>query len=453
MAETDLDALGLLAGRRRTTIRFGTVDVASAFIDGKVNSVMNEGTDARLNLDFERSAFTPDYFAGLTMVVEHGGTSRPSFAGTVATVTLENSGASVHALGAISLSEGRFGTFVHRGLSTPELVYTLARAGGMREDQLHIAGLETLTRETFEIVTPVSGVTVREPTEYAGVHFIPPPIAVRILADLDARDGAYPDFEASAYALALVTAPRMLSAEDAGLGAIDFALAWLTTSLRYGHAVLPGGAALDFSRKDSLVRLLRHELVAVRGVQTGRFWLRRPGMLPEPHTIPLMPDGARLQPEPPRLTLQERLAFLALSRAAHEPDLLTRVLALFEAIEFYVSGTQVEHVFTSDELKQIRKGVPRSLKPEQKSRIGEFISNLNEPPLRRLLMKALDLDGVPYTAGEIAMLWDLRKLRNEVVHGRSKEMPKAEDVEYATSIVARMLVYRAARHRRDGDPN
>ncbi|MFE2922518.1 hypothetical protein [Streptomyces goshikiensis] len=445
----DLDAFGLLKAQRRWAIRFGPVDVSAAFTDGQVNAAINTGNDARVKLDLEHSAATPDYFAGLGVAVEQEGTVIPRFTGTVAAAEPNADGVSVKALGMLSLSETVLNTFTYRGFNGPELIYTLARSGGMREDQLRIEGLDALPRETFEVIVPVSGIIAEKPTGFAGVHFIPPGTASRILAGLDTSDRKYDGFDAQAYALALVTTTLALTAEERGIATIDFALAWLTTFLRYGHATLPSGETLHFSRKDSLARLTRQDWVAIRGLRTGRFWLRRPGLLPQPHSVPLTPDGRRFHADVPRLTLQERLAFLALARAANESDLLARVLALFEAIEFYASGTAVERVFAQVELDAIKASIPTTLKPEQKDRFNDFVANLNSPPLRRQLMKALDVDGVTYTPDEIKMLWQLRKLRNDVVHGKSKEMPKAEDVEYATSIVARMLVYRAARRRRE----
>lgn len=445
----DLDALGLLKAQGRRAIRFGPVDVSTAFISAQINAAINTGNVARVKLDLERSAATPDYFAGLGVAVEQEGKVIPRFTGTVASAEPDAGGVSVQALGMLSLSESIIDTFTHRGFKGPELIYTLARTGGMRDDQLRIEGIDALPRETFEVIVPVSGIIAEKSTGFAGVHFLPPETASRVLAGLDTADGKYTGFDAQAYALAHITTTHALTAEERGLETIDFALAWLTTFLRYGHATLPSGETLHFSRKDSLTRLTGKDWVAVRGLQTGRFWIRRPRFLPQPHSVPLVPDGRRFHADVPRLTLQERLAFLALARAANESDLLARVLALFEAIEFYASGTVVERAFEQEELDAIKASIPTALKPEQKNRVNDFIAKLNSPPLRRQLMKALDVDGVTYTQDEISMLWQLRKLRNDVVHGKSKEMPKAEDVEYATSIVARMLVYRAARRRRE----
>ena len=64
----------------------------------------------------------------------------------------------------------------------------------------------------------------------------------------------------------------------------------------------------------------------------------------------------------------------------------------------------------------------------------------------------MDADGVPIADGEIDLLWRLRDIRNKIVHGRKSELPAAEDVEYATSIVARMLMHRVALRSRATTP-
>jgi hypothetical protein len=146
----------------------------------------------------------------------------------------------------------------------------------------------------------------------------------------------------------------------------------------------------------------------------------------------------------PSLTLQDRLSLLAFARATRESDPLARVHALFEAIEFYTSGITVPKLFSKSERKALVSSLPASFSAEQQDRVEHLVSNLNKPPLRIQLMQALDDEAVPMTSGEVDLLWRLRELRNDVAHGRKSELPAAEDVEHATSIVARMLLYRAA---------
>jgi len=61
------------------------------------------------------------------------------------------------------------------------------------------------------------------------------------------------------------------------------------------------------------------------------------------------------------------------------------------------------------------------------------------------LRVALDEDQVPYEDAELSLLQRLRGVRNDLVHGRSRETPSAADLRYAKAIVNRMLVYRVSR--------
>jgi len=442
--EADLDALGLVAARRRISVSFGPIEVGPALAGANISSAMNKMPDADVFLDVERLTTPPDYFGGLAVVAEEQGERFPRFTGSVVSATPAAGSVTVKALGGVSLAESLIGGLAARGLPNFELVYVLARSGGLRAEQLNIEGLDTLPRETFEVVAPVDGVELDDAVDFGGVWFVPPTIAARVLSAVDIGDEMRAAYEAPAYALALVTASRTLDAEEQGLAEIDLALAWLSARLRYGLATLPDGRLLPFRRSESLAQPTRRDLVAVRGLLTTRQWLRRPATVAESRTVALIPDGARLQADMPPLTLQDRLALLAFARATREPDPLARVHALFEAIEFYASGVSVPELFSKTERKTLISSLPQTLNDEQQKRALHLVGNLNNAPLRIRLMQALDDEDVPMASGELDLLWRLRELRNDVVHGRKSELPAAEDVEHATSIVARMLVYRAA---------
>jgi hypothetical protein len=448
--EADLDALGLIAARRRISVRFGPVEVGPALAGANISSAINKMPDADVRLDPDRLTTPPDYFGGLAIVAEERGERFPRFTGSVVSAAPAADGVTVKALGGISLAESLIGGLTARGLPNFELVYVLARSGGLRDEQLNIEGLDTLPRETFEVVAPVDGIELEDAVDFGGVRFLPPTIAARALSALDIGDEMRVDYEAGTYALALVTATRTLDAEERGLAEIDLALAWLTARLRYGLATLPDGRPLPFKRSESLAQPTRRDLVAVRGLLTTRQWLRRPATVAESRTVTLVPDGARLEADMPPLTLQDRLALLAFARATREPDPLARVHALFEAIEFYTSGVIVPKLFSKAERKALVSSLPASFNADQQERVEHLVGNLNKPPLRIQLMQALDDEAVPMTSGEVDLLWRLRELRNDVVHGRKSELPEAEDVEHATSIVARMLVYRAAKRAGPG---
>jgi hypothetical protein len=266
-----------------------------------------------------------------------------------------------------------------------------------------------------------------------------------------ANDEMWREFDAFAYALVLVANRLCLDAEEAGLAAIDFALAWLTLRLRYGLADLPGSTEVNSKRAESLASPRRGDIVFIRGLTTSRRWLRQPRNVEAQREVQLDLLNPRFLPALPSLSMQERLAIHALARAASEPDLLARVHALFEAIEFYASGTSTDELFTGAERKAILDALPAELSDKQRARVADLLPHLNNAPVRIRLMKALDVDRVPLVRhADIELLWALRKLRNDVTHGRSSELPAVHDVEHATSIVARMLVFRVERRREEG---
>jgi len=453
MSNPDLDALGLVASRLATSVRFGPADVSVGVSKVSVTSAINALPHAEFQLNLTRAPVTPDHFAGISVAVESAGKSCKRFAGTVVSASQDNGGVAVKATGAASLAEGLIDGFIARGISTPELVYTLARTSGMREEQIQVEGLESLAHETFEVVTPIDGVSIQRAVDFAGVRFIQPQAAARILTGLEVNPELTTKFEAPVYALALVTSQRVMQAEEEGLARIDLALAWLTARLRYGYATLPDGQPLDFDRRESFARPVRRQAVAVRGLTTTRQWVRVPGVTPEPHTVNLAPDSARLQPHLPRLGFKDRYAFMALARAAREIDPVSRLLALWEAIEFYVGDTKVDSpLFTEDEREAISKAAATPFKGLQRGRIKDVIGRLNDAPLGVRLKVALSRDAVTVSKGEMDLLWTLRDKRNAIVHGQDILIPETEDLDFATSIVSRMLIFRVFRLTEEGAP-
>jgi hypothetical protein len=443
----DLDALGLLANRRRFSVRFGDVEAGPALRGANMSNAMNQMPNAEITIDLARLGTPVDYLAGLSIAAVEGDRAYPRFLGSVVSAEPKEDRTNeveIEAVGAAALSEQQMMGMAARGVPSFELVYVVARSAGLREEQLSIEGIEQLPRESFEVVAPIDNVIVNQVAEFAGVHFLPRELGARSLAALEVDDDLSDSYAAPTYALALVTANRCFDAEEHGLAMLDLALAWLTVRLRYGLAVLPAGQPLPFQRSESLANPSRRDIVFVRGLTTTRQWIRRPRTVAAPRSTDLTPADLRLDPRLPRVSLQEQQAILALARAASEVDPLGRVQALFEAIEFYVGDVKADKLFSKSDRKRILRAIP-PLREDQSRRIDQLVGDINNAPLRTRLMRTLDIDEVPVAAAEIKLLWRLRELRNDVVHGRRSELPVTEDVEYGVSIVSRMLVHRVAR--------
>jgi hypothetical protein len=186
--------------------------------------------------------------------------------------------------------------------------------------------------------------------------------------------------------------------------------------------------------------------VAAHGVATGRQWLRSPqGIAYRLELLLAEVEDLDLPPLPPNVSPQMKEAFSSWRRAAEEADPLAAVVALWESVEFYVSGVSVDDLFSKPQRRAVLRAAAEGLAGEQLRRVREVVGRLNEAPLMVRLREALRQDNVTYTEAEISLLRKLRNLRNDFVHGRSRELPTDRELRYARAIVNRMLVYRVAR--------
>jgi hypothetical protein len=289
-------------------------------------------------------------------------------------------------------------------------------------------------------------VKIEEPVSIGRVRLLPAGDVSRL------ADGLGPDelkelySGAQAYALVLQNAKTLFEAESEGVLAAALALAWLTVRAHYSSAALPGGYPRSFRRAWTRSRVSRREAVVVRGIATGRRWLRSPRDVHDrPVLIPKEIGDLHSLPLPPDVPVVMREALSAWHRAAEETDPLAAVVALWEALESYASGARVPKVFPDKAVRRALKSrAIEGLEGDQRRRMEDVFGMLNQPPLLVRLKAALEADGVPYTEDELEMLQRLRSVRNDLVHGRSKEAPREQDLKYGKAVVNRMLVYRVS---------
>jgi hypothetical protein len=202
--------------------------------------------------------------------------------------------------------------------------------------------------------------------------------------------------DADSYARVFVRDTTVPGAEEAGVQAIETAMAWLITRGRYGFARLPDGRVQSFVRQESLRAAQTGSVVVVRGTTTERRWLRSRHIEDEPITRTLDNATPLLDPRlPADLSAQERHALMALRRATSEAVLETQLHALWEAIEFYAAGTKTQKLFEKAELELLRDSAPECLNADQQRRYGDAIRGLKSVPLSVRLTHRLEDDGVP----------------------------------------------------------
>jgi hypothetical protein len=439
----DLDAFGLLAGRAAPPTRFGASDAGPAMDRGTFNEALSKLPKARMRLrsDLARGLLI-DYLAP----VQVGYGQAKQFVGDVLTATPDADRIELDLATMPELEESTTGAMATWDVTHHEMVYILARTAGLDDEQVNIYGLDALPHELFEIVVPVDGISVAEPTTIGGCRLVPASVITARLAELTEDEPLLGPFaRASCAAIALASGSRLLDAEAAALTRIDHALAWIAVSLRYGLTHWPDGRPVRFARTAFHALPVRVDKAWVRGLGTARQLVHDTG--PTAHRPQLDLDRDHLVGEPPALwSLQDRQAAAALRRAAAATDPIQAVTALWDAIEFYVAGTAAPELFSAAQLKALRKAVPDDLPAPLRARAIEAINRLNQPALLTRLRAAVEDDGVPTADDEWDLLRDLRRSRNALVHGAGAQAAaSSREIARAAAFVARLLVHRAHR--------
>jgi hypothetical protein len=441
------DLLGLTEEREGPVLRFGSVEVSHAVKNGHIHAAMNSRSTADAELDLELTAGQPiDYLSVVSFGHASGDHETIRFTGSVLEAHATPGAIRLNAETAPELSEQQMGYLEMRNAIAPEAMHLAVSTGGFPEERINIEGFdEMLPLEAIEVVVPVYGIRVQEPVDFGALRLALD--ASSALEPFDQTEASAEFADADAYLVGFEVTRRLLDAERAIVARVDDALAWLTVRARYGLAFLPDGEPHNYRRNVARARPRRGDMVVVRGMASGRGWLRAMKSRDQDVELSLDHSDPSWRPPPSGYELADRQALLACARAGQMTDPLERIQAIWEAIEFYVAGTRGEILFDSKEVKRIRRSVPKDVDPKLRTRALDLLAKINDPPLMAKLREAATRDGVPVAESEYELLGRLRKARNDAVHGRTPKLPLREDVDHAVSIVARLLVFRLARWR------
>jgi len=383
-------ALALMGATLQAELHMGDVNIAAGLVDGDTADSVNDFPTAKFQVDLRLLGSAPlDYWGPVSYRVAQNGYEEELFAGAVQAADVQGDRIVLECEGATDLTERATGGTLAAGLVEAELVRSLLLVAGLPVNALTLGEprLGHDEEEVFEVLLPIHGIRVDEPVELGGVEIVPMPFGAAALDGFE-REGdvasrlraAFTD--ADSYGRAHATDMTLPGAEEAGVSAVETIVAWLVTRHRYGFARLPDGRIQPFTRQQSLRVPKTGTVVLVRGMATGRRWMRFRHVEEVPITRTLAPGTALLDPPlPPDLLPEERHALLALRRATSEAILESQMEALWEAIEFYAAGTRVEKPFKPSELKRLRKSLPEWLSADQRQRFEGLIKNLNTPPL------------------------------------------------------------------------
>jgi hypothetical protein len=440
---TELDPLGLLGAHTPTEVFFGDVDASLALVRGNFSSALDRVDSAELTLDTALLSSDPiDYIASLR-VVSGRGRRRNLFNGHATSAIARGDLIEITARGSSQLTEQVLGPFAARDVPHFELVHLMARASGMAQDQLVIPALESLPWEVFEVFCAVDGIALSRTRKVASITMLPRDQVVPRLDAMGFDEDLLRELrEAPGFALASETSKLGFDAEQRGLDRIDSAIAWLTTRARHGLALRPDGKPQPYSRDRALTLPRRRDLVVVRGVVSGRRWIRSVEIETRSVSFSLDEPDQLLGAFDESASTTARLAVSACHRAAAEREPFARLQAIWEAIELLVAGTSAPKRFTGEELDAIKASLPAELSPELRKRATDAVTKLNDPPLLARLRELIDREALPCASSEMDLLARLRRVRNRVAHGKKATVPRREELARATAIVSRLVVHR-----------
>lgn len=437
------DPFGLRANHQDLKLVFGETRVLGGMRGGRLHTSLESVATADFGLDPDRLGIDlPDFLAPLSVYAGRRIDDHPVFQGHVRRAAADERGViQVYAADSSELTETVLG-----GLRTPHLppmeaVYILARGAGLAPQQLVIEGLDDLPTETFEVLAPLEGLQVADRVSLGSVTLLPPePVAARLLVE------GFDDTRlhgASGYALALQTEQLAFDAEQRGLDEIDAVLGWVTARQRYGLALLRDGTPQAFDRDDARALPVRRDVVAVRGLLTGRRYSRAPSLQARAATLRLDAADPLLQSvDVSMLSVTDRLALNAARRAVSISEPLERIQALWEATEYLVAGVRAPKTVTREQIKQLKDNVPSEMDDGVRRRALKAIDGMNQVPLLARLRFMIESSNLPCSEEEIELLSEMRRVRNDVAHGRLAQPPTAERLDYATAVVCRLIVSR-----------
>lgn len=300
------------------------------------------------------------------------------------------------------------------------------------------------------MLAPVRGLSVRREVKVGVVELVDGDagreMLRRFVPPLDAQFSD-PLADVRAFARVAVPAKYLYDAEREGLGLIDDATAWLTTRLRYSWSHGADQRLEPYERATTLVVVERLPGAAVFPVEgTGRRWWRDTSFAQRERYVELAADARWLAPPmPTQVSPNDRQALAALRRAVAARDPVQRVVALWEAIEFYVGDRSPEAQFTGAEVKEAIDRAREGLTGVKAERVGNLLRNLlNSWPIFARFEQVLHAEGVPYTDEDRRRIKGLRTSRSRAVHGAQAD-PSHDEIDQAVGLMSRALSTRWCR--------
>jgi len=131
-------------------------------------------------------------------------------------------------------------------------------------------------------------------------------------------------------------------------------------------------------------------------------------------------------------------------RAIESKDKRDKLLDLWTAMEFLVSGTNVKKLFTKFEIKRIKNILDNniSISDEQRSALFDKLDMLNNAPIMEKFKIIAQDAGLELTESEKKLIDLTRSKRNLIIHGKKEATILDEELNKLLSVIEVVLLYK-----------
>lgn len=392
-----------------------------------------------------------DFAGQFRVLVTQGTTSESTTDTTVFTGQVVEAHEDIHGInisggGALALEESQAGILAVSPGAELETVQLLCQ---QTEQILVLEGVDTPSIETFHFEVLLTGIEVPEEQSWMGVDLVPVVSSqIRSFGPFASVRGKLEELwgAPTARARAFVRAAGLVEADRMGMERVDLVINALNAQSSYAFSHDPSGNFIPFHRAQLRAQARIIPVVYSCALEKHRYWTHDSGLLNQPSVDLTFQTtrGKKMPQHDPADSI--RLALASLRDASDESrSFIERCHSLSTTLEYYASEIRMESIVSRVDMKKVVAAIDSiGLDDQAKERLRQVVRQANQPPLFERVRKQAEENRVPVTTGEWELLKRIRKVRNDTSHGRKEasSTPMAEDLRWATSVVARLVMFR-----------
>jgi hypothetical protein len=421
------------------------VNIGSKTVDARqirVRDALNEPGTASFRLIGPNDS--PVDLTAYIVVELVGAQGTPVMAAHATNAEIDGEDLNVEASGSAQLAGSTIRGFWSDGVDPLETFHALARQVGFPEERLNVEGLDEHPEAVHTVDALVEGLPLVGPVTVGGVLFRPITPQVSVAGFAPIYDALLEwGFRPDSVAQVSVSAVRMYDAEEEGLDQIQRALDAVVGVATYGFTRLPWGGVLPFARDQIRAKPTLVPCVLVTA-STSRRWLHGLGsdtVEPDLQLDALIAKWMPLLAEVLPVTLARSLRALR-DASTSSRDPLARCQSLFDALEYFTAGTKLPKIVRRTSVVAAVDAIDRlDLPTRERERLCKVLSDANNAPLMAKVRYQADQDGTIVSDPEWGLLAKLRRSRNQAGHGDEAKAPEQHDLEWAASIVSRLIMH------------